>query len=86
MSGGQGPQSSHTDLPLFARSMPGRCAALRDLLRDGKWHLADKLRQVAGWRYGARLHEVRQGQDGGPCIVVEVRAYAGSHEYRQVTP
>jgi hypothetical protein len=66
--------------------MPDRCERLRGLLADGKWHLAAELRDVAGWRYGARLYEVRRGEDGGPPLTVEVRALGGTHEYRAVRP
>lgn len=75
-----------SQLPLFARKAPGRCERLRALLADGRWHLADELREVAGWRYGARLYELRHGLDGGPAITVEVRAAGGTHEYREVRP
>lgn len=30
------------------------------LLRDGKWHGVKELRAAAGWRYSARLHELKQ--------------------------
>jgi hypothetical protein len=75
-----------TQLPLFARKMPDRCDRLRQLLGDGRWHMAEELREVAGWRYGARLYEVRRGDDKGPPLTVEVRAVGGTHEYRQVGP
>lgn len=34
--------------------------ALRDLLADGAWHDLKALHAVGGWRYGARLHELRR--------------------------
>jgi hypothetical protein len=71
-------------LPLFARKAPDRCARLRALLADGRWHLAAELREVAGWRYGARLYEVRRGDDKRPPLTVEVRAFCSTHEYRAV--
>ncbi|MBK9497096.1 MAG: hypothetical protein IPO08_21795 [Xanthomonadales bacterium] len=79
-------QNSHTDLPLFARKMPGRCDRLRALLADRAWHTMDELREVAGWRYGARLHELRRGLDGGRPVEVDVRHTGGLVEYREATP
>jgi hypothetical protein len=35
-----------------------KCDALLALLSDGKAHPMDELRNVAGWRYGARLWEL----------------------------
>lgn len=78
--------TAQTELPLFARKMPARCERLRALLADLRWHTMDELREVAGWRYGGRLYEVRRGADGGAPITVEVRQTAGLHEYRQVRP
>lgn len=34
--------------------------ALLDLLSDGKWHKMDELAEVAGYRYSARIHELRK--------------------------
>lgn len=34
--------------------------ALADLLADGQWHTNSELHEVAGFRYGARLLELRQ--------------------------
>ena len=34
--------------------------ALLALLSDGRWHSARELTEVAGWRYSARLHELRE--------------------------
>jgi hypothetical protein len=55
----------------------------RRLLGDGRWHSADELRQVAGWRYGARLYELRRGEDGRPPLVIDVRCESGGlYEYQ----
>lgn len=50
------------------------CARLRKLLADGQWHSALELVDVAGLRYGGRLHELRRGLDGGPPLDVESQA------------
>lgn len=63
---------------------PGRCADLRALLSDGKWHPMGELREVAGWRYGARLLEIRRGLDGWPPIAVEKRREGDLWLYRLV--
>jgi hypothetical protein len=44
---------------------------LRALLSDGRWHSATELQAVAGRRYGARLMEIRRGEDGRPALEVE---------------
>lgn len=77
--------TAQTTLPLWARKMPTRCERLRELLGDGKWHTMDELREVAGWRYGARLLELRRGIDKGPPLEVETRMTGGGlYEYRAV--
>jgi hypothetical protein len=53
------------------------CARLRKLLADGAWHSALELQEVAGFRYGGRLFELRRGDDGGPALDVEAEARAG---------
>jgi hypothetical protein len=63
--------------------MPRRCELLRELLADGRWHTMDELREVAGWRYGARLYELRRGRDGGRPLGVELRGCGSLVEYRQ---
>ncbi len=70
----------------WRRLAPSRRAALRLLLDDGRWHTAEELRRLVGWRYGARLHELRRGEDGGPPLTVEVRGDGGLYRYRKVTP
>ncbi len=46
------------------------CARLRALLADGLAHSAFELVDVAGLRYGGRLHELRRGLDGKPPLDV----------------
>lgn len=48
----------------------GKRAALRALLSDCLWHTQEEMREAGGWRYGARLYEIRRGV-GGPALVVE---------------
>lgn len=62
----------------------GRCAGLRSLLSDSRWHSMDELRNVAGWRYGARLLEVRRGHDGGRPVEVEKERRGDVFWYRLV--
>lgn len=60
--------------------------ALRVLLSDGKWHHMSECRKVGGWRFGARLLELRQGL-GGPEMQTQHRAIGGSDnefEYRAI--
>lgn len=63
--------------------------SLRLLLADGRWHHMSECRKAGGWRFGARLLELRQGM-GGPALQTEHRAISGSDnefEYRAlVTP
>ena len=42
------------------KSAPTKREALRLLLADGKWHHMSELRKAGGWRYGARLEELRR--------------------------
>lgn len=42
-------------------------AAVWAILSDGRWHSALELIEVGGIRAGARVHELRRGEDGGPC-------------------
>lgn len=61
---------------------PTRRDALRALLADGLWHSMAELRTVAGWRYGARLLELRKAG-----LTVEKRTVGGDSscwEYRAV--
>ena len=44
---------------VFAKRASKRDALLA-LLSDGRWHSARELTEVAGWRYSARLHELRE--------------------------
>ncbi|MFY3742451.1 hypothetical protein ACOQFB_00965 [Anaeromyxobacter sp. Red801] len=68
----------------------GACARLRALLADGAWHSALELVEAGGLRFGARLFELRRGQDGGPPLDVEGEARdAGGRSrwfYRRAAP
>lgn len=66
------------------KTAPTKREALRALLSDGQWHHMSELRKVAGWRYGARLLELRRGE-GGVALETETRALPGTDnefEYR----
>lgn len=65
---------------------PTKCARLRLLLSDGLWHGSDEVRDAGGWRYNARLLELRCGQDGGPPLLIEKRQVGGdvSWEWRSI--
>lgn len=65
-------------------SPTGKHARLRNLLGDMRWHSMSELQEAAGYRYGARLLELRRGHDGGPCISVEKDQRDGCWFYRQV--
>ena len=60
---------------------PTKCERLRALLLNGAWHHMAELQAVAGWRYGARLRDLRLA---GFDHEVERRA-DGSRWYRRVT-
>lgn len=65
------------------KSAPNKREALRALLADGAWHHMNELRDVGGWRYGARLLEIRQEHG----VTIENRAAGdgdNSFEYRMV--
>lgn len=55
------------------------------LLADGQWHHMSELRKVGGWRYGARLLELRQQFPG---LAVDHRPAGADNEfeYRAVFP
>ncbi len=60
-----------------------KCLALRSLLADGRWHGMAELQDVAGYRYGGRVHEVRRGDDGRPPLTVEAKRGARNEwQYR----
>lgn len=67
---------------------PSRCEALRRLLEDGAWHSHRELTRVGGSRFGARLLELRAGEDGGEPLAIEKRSVAGDvgWEYRSAGP
>ncbi|MFZ5469457.1 MAG: hypothetical protein ACOZIN_08475 [Myxococcota bacterium] len=51
---------------------------LRALLADGRWHGIRELHEVAGWRYGARIFDLR-----GEGLVIHRRPVgAGLYEWR----
>lgn len=50
-----------------------RCARLRKLLSDGHWHRWDELFMAAGRRYGARLYDIRKGEDGGQRLKIQAK-------------
>lgn len=52
-------------------------SALRALLADGAWHHMSELRAVGGWRYGARLLELRQEES----LVIEHRSAGADNEF-----
>lgn len=69
---------STADIPTNA---PNKREALRALLADGAWHHMSELRAVGGWRYGARLLEIRREHH----VTIENRAIGdGEFEYRLV--
>lgn len=58
--------------------------ALRALFSDEQWHPMAEVRRFGGWRYGARILEIRRGV-GGPAVDVQVRRVEGTDnafEYR----
>lgn len=67
---------------------PSCCEALRRLLEDGQWHTHRELTRVGGARFGARLLELRAGEDGGEPLAIEKRSVAGDvgWEYRSAGP
>lgn len=62
-----------------------RCAAIRSLLADGLEHSGAELERVGGRRYGARVAEIRRGEDGGPPIAVDCEV-RGSESYWRARP
>lgn len=37
-----------------------KCNAALELLSDGRWHSARELTECSGWRYSARLHDLKK--------------------------
>lgn len=69
----------------FRAKAPTRCARLRQLLGDWRWHTHAELTAAGGARFGARLEEIRNGWDGGRPILIDVRVIGGDDtrtEYR----
>jgi hypothetical protein len=59
------------------KAAPTKREALRALLADGQWHHMNELRAVGGWRYGARLLEIRQEHH----ITIEHRSAGADNEF-----
>lgn len=70
--------------PSVPSGAPTKREALRALLSDGAWHHMDELRRVGGWRYGARLLEIRQEHH----VAIEHRGAGAdnAYEYRLAGP
>lgn len=78
------PSQTAKQMSLLERRRPAVLKKLRDLFADSEWHSMAELEAVAGRRYGARLYELRRGEDGRPPAIVEVRSEGGGcYEYRQ---
>jgi hypothetical protein len=60
--------SAPTQLELAYRNT--KAARLRAALEDGVWHYGSELDKKVGWRFGAAVHLVRNGWDGGPAWIV----------------
>lgn len=58
---------------------PSKCELLRRLLSSGAWVHMRKLAAVAGWRYGARLWDLKQRGFGHEFK----RDSAGAYWYRR---
>jgi hypothetical protein len=70
--------------PAHSKARPTKCAKLRRLLADGRWHSMRELQDVAGWRYGGRLFDCKIGRDGGEPMDHETkRDEAGCVWYRR---
>ena len=67
----------HSAVPVSA---PPKREALRSLLADGAWHHMKELRAVGGWRYGARLLELRRCVGGFP-LITEKRTLGADNEF-----
>ena len=59
------------------RKGPSAKVRLYRLLKDGRWHGMASLLAAAGYRYGARLHELRRL--GFPVVT---RRVGGAWQYR----
>lgn len=60
---------------------PNACARLRALLADGEWKTQQQLTKAGGARFGARLLELRTGEDGGPALLIEKKSVNGDVVY-----
>lgn len=71
------PRCSAPRATSWTEKAPSNQKKLRALLADGAWHHMQELQDVAGWRYGARLWEIKRGEDGGPQLDIEKMAVLG---------
>lgn len=58
---------------LWREKAPTRCARLRSLLEDSAWHPYGELVAAGGARFGARLLELKTGEDGGEPLAIQGR-------------
>jgi hypothetical protein len=64
------------------RELGDKARALLRLLSDGRWHRQDELAEVAGFRYGARLWDLKQAGHRIEKVALEAREY----RYRLLPP
>jgi hypothetical protein len=76
------PKRQRKPLPEWKRKATTHTTRLRELLKDGRWHNQWELLQAGGFRYGARLLEIRRGEDGGPMWEVKAERMEDSTAYR----
>lgn len=55
-------------------------SALSELLADGQWHTQAEMQAVGGYRYGARLLELRRAGQ----MIVTVKVGQGVYRYRRL--
>jgi hypothetical protein len=66
----------------MARKSHDNRAAVLELLADHQWHSGPELVEVGGMRAGARVHELRRGEDGGPKRRILCRVVDSESRYR----
>jgi hypothetical protein len=78
------PKRQRPARPAWQRKAVTRTARLRKLLADGQWHNALAMMEAGGMRYGARVHEIRRGEDGRPAwrVDMEYDKDTGAVRYR----
>ncbi len=59
-----------------------KAEAVRAFLADGCWRPGREVEAVGGRRFGARVHEIRRGDDGGPPMAVECDMRNGESWWR----